>query len=197
MNFHIISLFPEIFDFNQILINGKPISLEILDIFERPSWLASKLSIRKQSNVHGDLTIENILILPTSGSMKPWFLIDPNPINMFSSPLIDYAKLFQSLHFGYEALNRNFQSSFRGDILSIHLHKSTQYRLLYQFLVQHVVDNFGEKTLKETYLHEIILYLRLIPYQARKDINRALGFFGVLCLLVLEFRESYPGDFND
>ena len=49
----------------------------------------------------------------------------------------------------------------------------------------------------EIYLHEIVNYLRLIPYQARKDVKRAYAFFGVLCLLVLEFRDKYPEAFDD
>ncbi len=190
-------LFPEIFELNRIFINERPIQLGIFERFDSSSWVASELTIRKQSKVHGDLTIENILISPGLNDAKNWFLIDPNPINIFSSPLIDFAKLFQSLHLGYEALNRNFHCSLREDMLSVHLHRSSQYKQLYQFLIQYVVRNFSAQTLKEIYLHEIILYLRLIPYQARRDTNRALGFFGVLSLLLLEFQDNFPESFND
>lgn len=190
-------IIPEIFEMKTLVVNDRQFDMRLFSIFDNCSWLANLLTIRRQSTVHGDLTIENILINSNPGNKFDWFLIDPNPNNLFSSPFIDYAKLFQSLHLGYEALNKNCQSYLIGNKLSIHIHRSSQYKKLYESLVRHIALTYGQLALREIYLHELILFMRLIPYQARKDVRRAYVFFGVLCLLLLEFRDNYPECFDD
>ena len=53
------------------------------------------------SDIHGDLTIENIICIT---GKNDFYIIDPNTGNLHDSPNLDYAKLLQSLHGGYEFL---------------------------------------------------------------------------------------------
>lgn len=46
--------------------------------------------------------------------------------------------------------------------------------------------------MQQVYLHELVNYLRLIPYQLRANREAGLAFFGGLCLLVREFQIAYP-----
>ena len=188
---------PEFFEKEFIKINNKEINIGMICKFSDPVWLKAQLSDFRQSEVHGDLTIENIILRGGSEAAKSWLLIDPNPNNGFSSPLLDYSKLFQSLHLGYEALNRAPQSAFIGGNFTVHLHTSHQYNELYSFLVGHLRSRFGEEALREIYFHEIVNYFRLFHYQLRRDQKRGIAFFTVLCILIQEFNERYSGALND
>ena len=86
------------------LINGDRFTLADWDRLLDREWLAAELSCRDVTSIHGDLTIDNIIICPERD--PGWYLIDANPGNLFDSELIDWAKLMQSLHLGYETLNR-------------------------------------------------------------------------------------------
>ena len=56
------------------------------------------------SDIHGDLTIENLICRRESEKEKDYYIIDPNTGNVHDSPNLDYSKLLQSLHGGYEFL---------------------------------------------------------------------------------------------
>jgi uncharacterized protein (TIRG00374 family) len=186
--------FVDIFELASIEINGIRFELKTLDILTCPDWLADQLTDRRQAVIHGDLTIENIMIDQTREA--GWFLIDPNPVNTFQSPFIDYAKLMQSLHLGYEALHEAPRAKLSGDRLRVSLHRSYQYSAIYDHYITELRDRFGEDGFKQILLHEWINYLRLIPYQLRGSREAGLAFFGCLCLLVAEFRFAYPEDFR-
>jgi hypothetical protein len=182
---------PEFFDKEVIRVNNKEMDIRAISKFSDLVWLERFISDFGQSEIHGDLTIENIILSGGSEVAKSWILIDPNPHAGFSSPLLDYSKLFQSLHLGYEALNRAPQSGFVNGSFTLHLHKSHQYTELYLFVVDYLRSCYGENILKEIYFHEIINYFRLVPYQLRKDRKRGIAFFAALCILIQEFNEQY------
>ncbi len=54
------------------------------------------------AHVHGDLTIDNILV---DDATDDFLLIDPSDDNQMRGPLIDAARMMQSLVYGYEFLN--------------------------------------------------------------------------------------------
>ena len=54
--------------------------------------------------IHGDLTIENIICTREEKGDDDFYIIDPNTGNIHDSPNLDYGKLLQSLHGGYEFL---------------------------------------------------------------------------------------------
>jgi hypothetical protein len=57
-------------------------------------------------------------------------------------------------------------------------------------LVEFLVNHYGEIGLVETKLHEITDYLRLIPYQSKKNKDRGKLFSFALGLLLIEFNEN-------
>ncbi len=61
--------------------------------------IAGELARFQLSEVHGDLTIDNLLVSDTA-----FLIIDPNDENGISDLTVDIAKLYQSLHSGYEFL---------------------------------------------------------------------------------------------
>lgn len=199
-NFSIIKEeFQDIISDGIIVLNGEPFDTLALSLFEDMNWFVSKLSDRRQSVIHGDLTIENIMLLPnSSGGRKPesWFLIDPNPVNGFQSPLIDYAKIMQSLHLGYEALHKRPKASYSEGQLTVGVHRSFQYDALFNEATDQLTADLGEEGMKQVFIHEWINYLRLIPYQLRHSREAGLAFFGCLCLLLRNFERRYPGELS-
>ena len=184
---------PEYFEMPAFDLNGNTFSTTSLSAFRQPDWLSGKFLERRQAIIHGDLTIENIMVMPGAGG-HDWFLIDPNPGNILESPFIDFAKLLQSLHLGYEAIHREPRHSFAGGRFAVSIHRSVQYNTLFEFVLETLRARFGDSGVQQILLHEIVNYLRLIPHQLARSRSAGATFFGCLCILVREYRERYPGD---
>ena len=163
-------------------INGKRLSLDAWDRLLDPAWLMAQVENRGVSTVHGDLTIENIIVAPDRA--PGWYIIDPNSENTFDSPLIDWAKLMQSLHLGYEGLNRSFGVRLSDREIMLPVTKSAAYSELHTHLEALISRYRGPDALREVYFHELINYLRLTPYKFRHSEQKGLCFFACTSLLL-------------
>jgi len=191
-NFQLIrNALPELFAQEAFCVNGREIRLETICRFASVDALAPKMKLRGTSIIHGDLTIENMIFDP--GHAKGWFLIDPNPGNIFESPLLDYAKLFQSLHLGYESLNRNNPCNYSASGIEFLNPRTLYYEALFGQMCGWIKTRFGSEAYREIRLHEIIHYFRLIPYKIRKSPHAGMLFFGCLCLLIDRYEEEFGG----
>jgi hypothetical protein len=169
-------------------INGKTYHLSDWDCLKDINWLTTQVHQLGTSIIHGDLTIENIIVTPEQKA--GFYIIDPNPDNIFNTPLIDLAKLMQSLHLGYESLNRggNF-CSITEDAIELILTRSDAYSGLHTHFEQLIIQQYSIDTLKEVYFHELINYLRLTPYKIRKDPQKGLTFFACTSILLARYLE--------
>lgn len=170
-------------------INGLAHNWSAWNLLTDPIWLASQVRQRGTTSIHGDLTIENIIIAPTLPDGL--YLIDPNPENIFDTPLIDWAKLMQSLHLGYEALNRGVAFTASAGALTLPDSRSEAYADLHRMLESEICVRFGEDGLRETYFHEIINYLRLTTYKMRQSPERGLAFFAATALLLQRYQARF------
>lgn len=170
-------------------INGTAYDFAQWQLLYDRDWLHSQVRDRRSSLVHGDLTIENIIVAPNERA--GFYIIDPNPDNIFNSPLIDWAKLMQSLHLGYETLNRGLSCKLSDGRILLSSARSDVYGDLYALLEKELTTRFGEDCLREIYFHEIANYLRLIPYKIRKDPMRGLGFFACANILLAQYVKRY------
>jgi hypothetical protein len=152
-------------------------------------WLSAQIRDRRVAAIHGDLTIENIIIAPNHPG--GFYLIDPNPENIFNSPLIDWAKLMQSLHLGYESLNHGAACRRSDSGLVLATMRSHDYAELHAMLEREIVSRFGEDGLREVYFHEIVNYLRLTPYKIRQNQTRGLAFFACTAILLGRYFERW------
>lgn len=132
-------------------------------------WCIDQIQWHVESKIHGDLTIENVMI-----HGKEFFLIDPNPNNILDTPLLDWAKLMQSLHSGYE-------------FMKIDGKYSKEYKRLHEILCFFIRSNYDKHVLKEVYFHEIVHFIRLIPYKIRKDPQNLARYEIILNHLVEEY----------
>lgn len=140
----------------------------------------------KYSVIHGDLTTENIICNNNS-----FYLIDPNPDNIHNSPSLDYGKMLQSIHGGYEFLmNTKEVSAFKNSINFMYL-KSSAYNQLHEMMHKYMLENFGYNLTKSIYFHEIIHWLRLLPYKLNKDKNKAIMFYAGLLMVLQDIETEF------
>jgi hypothetical protein len=97
----------------------------------------------------------------------------------------------QSLHLGYETLNRGIQCTQDGASLRLAAARSQAYAELHGDLEARIVAELGEDGLREVYFHEIVHYLRLTTYKIRQSRTRGLGFFACTSLLLRQYRERW------
>jgi hypothetical protein len=168
-------------------INGAAYTLDEWECLLDPAWLRAQISRRGTATIHGDLTIENIIV---SAEAPGWYLIDPNPVNLFDTPMIDWAKLMQSLNLGYETMNRGNVCTVNGAALRLVLTRSNAYAILYEHLCARLRSQVGVDGMREIAFHEIVNYLRLIPYKIRSAPQKGLAFFACASVLLRRYRES-------
>jgi Lysylphosphatidylglycerol synthase TM region/Phosphotransferase enzyme family len=171
------------------VINGKSYDFEAWERLLDASWLAGQIRDRTTSCVHGDLTIENIVIAP--GYPLGFFIIDPNSENIFDSPLIDWAKLMQSLHLGYETLNQGITCTIEDNVVRLADKRSQTYAQLHRLLEAEACARLGPDALREIYFHEIVNYLRLTSYKIRQSPTRGFGFFACTTILLDRYCERF------
>lgn len=174
---------------NHYRLNDADYSLDDWTYLRDINWLHSQLKDRRITQIHGDLTIENIIVDPTQPS--GWYLIDPNPGNLFDSPFIDWAKLRQSLHLGYEGLNKGANCHWTGSELSIALTRSHAYDQLHAMVEDSLTVRLGKEAHREIRFHELVNYLRLTPYKIRQDSAKGLAFFACTSILLRQYLEDY------
>lgn len=182
------SFFSELFNNGFITIQNERIALDEWNSFLDYTWFIDQLYNFDTTVIHGDFTIENIII-GYSANIS-WFAIDPNPENIFNSPLIDWSKLMQSLNLGYEKLNKGIPFEYNDSTLKIDLSTSESYQAMHTRYCEFIVQNFGPEFLKAVYFYEIICYLRLLPYKIKHQSTNAIVFFGCVCLLIRNYHLS-------
>lgn len=169
-------------------INGEAHRLDDWDCLLDMDWLRAQLRSRESAVIHGDLTIENIIVCPERP--RGWYLIDPNPQNVLDSPLIDWAKLMQSLNLGYEGLNRGGTATVHGGAIHLALTRSHAYAQLDACLGELLRGRLGPDRMREVAFHEIVNYLRLTPYKIRRAPQKGLAFFACAAILLRRYRET-------
>ncbi|MDE1154579.1 MAG: lysylphosphatidylglycerol synthase domain-containing protein [Acidobacteriaceae bacterium] len=170
-------------------LNNQTYSLEDWEHLLDTAWLRAQIRDRRIASIHGDLTIENIIVSPTHA--RGWYIIDPNPGNLFESPLIDWAKLMQSLHLGYEGLNRAGSSVWKGNQLYLSLTRSHIYNELHDAYSSVLREMLGPDAAREVAFHELVNYLRLVPYKISQSQAKGLTFFACTSILLREYLAQY------
>jgi hypothetical protein len=182
---------------DEYTINGAAHRLSDWDCLLDLDWLRAQVRRRDTAVIHGDLTIENVIVCPERP--RGWYLIDPNPENVLDTPLIDWAKLMQSLDLGYEGLNRGGTATVRRDgdgaaQISLAFTKSSAYARLEQSLTGELRAQLGPDGMREVAFHELVNYLRLTPYKIRHARHKAPVFFACTAVLLRRYRDTYGDD---
>lgn len=174
------SILSDILAYREVYVNGvRYDNLSQYEAFFDACYLTDVFSGSPVCDIHGDMTIENIIC-----NKDGYYLIDPNTGNILESPYLDFGKLFQSLHGGYEFLMRVRDVSVKENHIDFTLIRSSAYDALFQYLLQYIKDTYGGLVLQQVFYHEIIHWLRLMPYKLNHLGERALIFYaGMLIVL--------------
>ncbi|MBI5468699.1 MAG: flippase-like domain-containing protein [Deltaproteobacteria bacterium] len=170
--------------FEQIEINGlrydnfHTILQKIMDSKE----MIDELSRFRECQIHGDLTVDNIIV-----SEGKFILLDPNDENTISDPVVDIAKLYQSLHSGYEFLCSIEDIRVDNDRVSFNEQISTRYQNLFQSLDRKMRRDLAPKEYRSIFFHEGVHYCRMLPYKARLNEKTLPLFYSIGVRLFNEY----------
>ena len=183
--------------YDEVIINGKAYkNLSYYLKYLSKEYLYNIFKDDIYSDIHGDLTIENIICnLNMTDKKEKYYIIDPNSNNINDSANLDYAKILQSIHGGYEFMMRTYDVSIEENQINFLFTKSQAYFYLYKKLNEYMNLNFEKEKIRSIYFHEIIHWLRLLPYKLKKDGKRALIFYSGLLMVLNDIIEKY-GDRN-
>lgn len=172
-----------------LIINGKPYpNLKKYKKYFTKSYLEKVFENDVITDIHGDFTIENIIINKNS-----FYIIDPNTGNVLDSPNLDYAKLLQSLHGGYEFLMNTKNIEVEENRINFLSSKSLVYEKIYKKYDEYLYQKFSLDVVKSIYFHEIIHWLRLMPYKIEKNGERQVLFYAGLLMVMNDVIERFGG----
>lgn len=180
----------DLFSYDTLIINGKSYkNLQQFECNEKNMFdHQNLLRIFKNdsySDIHGDLTIENIICLNDEPDFSnAYYIIDPNTGNIHNSQFLDYGKLLQSLHGGYEFMMMTKAVTVTNNRIDFMYTRSSVYDEMFEFFRQYLFDNFSEDEVSSIFHHEIIHWLRLMPYKLKKDKKRAAMFYAGLVMVI-------------
>ena len=182
--------------YDEVIINGKSYkNLSYYLKYLSKEYLYNIFKDDIYSDIHGDLTIENIICNLNTMEEK-YYIIDPNSGNINNSANLDYAKILQSIHGGYEFMMRTYDISIEENQINFLFTKSQAYFYLYKKINEYMNLKFKKEKIRSIYFHEIVHWLRLMPYKLKKDGKRALIFYSGL-LMVLDDVITMYGEKNE
>lgn len=168
----------ELYNYEIVYINGRPYkNLCELEKYLETDYLFKVFQDDFYTEIHGDLTVENIICTENEEYQSGFYFIDPNTGNIHDSPFLDYAKLLQSLHGGYEFLMKTKNVSITQNHISFLHTRSQAYDEIFSFYLSYLTERFTHNELKSIFFHEIVHWLRLMPYKIEKNGKRAVLFY--------------------
>lgn len=183
--------------YDEIIINGRAYkNLKYYLGYLSKEYLYEIFKNDIYSELHGDLTIENIVCTRGEDGEDSFYIIDPNTGNIHDSPNLDYGKLLQSIHGGYEFMMKTYEINVEENKINFLFTKSHTYVYFFEKLNEYMNLKFDKETVRSIYFHEIIHWLRLLPYKIKIDKERVLMFYSGLLMILHDVIEMY-GDENE
>ncbi|ETT50051.1 hypothetical protein C162_12471 [Paenibacillus sp. FSL R7-269] len=174
-----------LYEYETIIINGQQYkNLYALEDFLQEDYLTDVFKDDIYTEIHGDLTIENIICVEDTNFKPNFYLIDPNTGNVHDSPNLDYAKLMQSLHGGYEFLMKTQSITVSKNEINFLFTRSQAYNSMFSFYFNYLNEKFTKRQIRSIFFHEIVHWLRLMPYKIEKNGKRALLFYAGLIIVM-------------
>ena len=189
------ALFRELSQYDAVFINGVQYpNLRYYEPFLREECLLRIFRDDPCSVIHGDLTVENIICTDILEERAKFYLIDPNTGNIHNSASMDLGKILQSIHGRYEFFTLVRDVSVSENRINFLFTDSSVYAELHRRLRDYVRRTFGEKMVRSMYFHEIIHWIRLMPYKIEKDEKRAFLYYAGMLMVMDEVIKMYAAD---
>ncbi len=173
----------------KININGNTHTnlVHIIEKIKKHKQAMKELSLYNETQIHGDLTIDNLIVSDKGDFM----VIDPNNENQVSSPVVDFGKLYQSLHSGYEFLIQLEQCQINGNTVNYEDAKSQKYEEIFKNLDAKLKESLKPEDYRAILFHEAVHYCRMLTYRANINPQTVAVFYGTAVKLFNEFLEQY------
>ena len=146
---------------------------------------------RSSARIHGDLTVDNLLV---HRDLAQPVIIDPSDDNQLSGPVIDIARHLQSLVGGYEFLNQletppiiTIDPTGKiGEISYVDM-RSTRYDEIYMWSMEILQSRLIQVEINSLPFHVGLLFGRMLPHRVRVNAKTAPIYFAKS----LEFLNQY------
>ena len=107
------------------------------------------------------------------------------------SPCLEYGKLLQSLHGKYEFVEQSDDTVIDGANMDLSLEPSQQYKDLYLALRDRMFMELTPEDVRSSYYHELVHWLRLIPYKIRKKPQSAPRHYAAFIIAMNDIYDMY------
>ena len=185
----------DLFEAPKLCINGiefDGFKILLNKVLNSSDTMASLSRINSSERIHGDITIDNVLV----DGLGEFVIIDPSDDNVFSGPFLDAARTMQSLKYGYEFLIRDsgpVKISTKQNVPTIDFtaYQSVQYGALQLFFLKELVPKIlTTEDLLNLDFHIAVLYFRMLPHQNRISKNLSIKFFATGIMALSQFVET-------
>ncbi len=161
--------------------------LQVIDRIRRHKAALQELATYRESAIHGDLTIDNLIV----SSEGDFLVIDPNDENQVSAPVVDYGKLYQSLHSGYEFLIQLKKCEVEGNKINFEDSTSHKYADVFDKTDGLLRNNLTKEEYHTILFHEAVHYCRMLTYRVNINPDTVAVFYGTAVKLFNEFIGQY------
>ncbi|MDB5178147.1 MAG: hypothetical protein JWN01_90 [Patescibacteria group bacterium] len=179
-------------EYDTLVINGK----EYQNIHQvmrkiranKAAW--HDLSTYRESLIHGDVTIDNILASPKDHTFK---IIDPAPDqNEIAGPVFDFGRQYQSLGYGYEFLCRDdARTPAVGNTIRYEDSISASYRDLQDHFRSMAKNMLEPEEYRAMMFHTAILYSRVLAHRVHINPANVPKFYAVSVRAFNDFLAQY------
>lgn len=180
-----------------VVINGvkyKNFYQILEDILNSEEIIYELSQVRQSSQIHGDLTIDNILV---SNKCDP-VIIDPSDDNPICAPLLDYSRLLQSLMGGYEFLNletnppnAGWNSKHSCFEIRFNDFKSSKYAELSDFVIYESKSFLTEEEFRSINFHVGLFFGRMLTHRVRINPETSLIYLSKSIQFLNNFFNSF------
>lgn len=179
----------QLVSYKKIRVNGQDYEniLQVVDKIKNNPVIIDELASYDETLIHGDLTIDNIVV----NSSGDFFVLDPNNENQISAAVVDYGKLYQSLHSGYEFMIGLDICDIRGNAVNFEESVSKRYGEVFAELDNQLKQVLSPAAYRSILFHEAVHYCRMLTYRANINPNTVAVFYANAVKLFNEFLAQY------
>ncbi|THG30838.1 lysylphosphatidylglycerol synthase domain-containing protein [Naasia lichenicola] len=185
----------------QIVVNGKTLdnfAQVMRRIQDHPDAWPDLAVYRESAAIHGDLTIDNILV---DAAVDDILIIDPSDDNQIRGPIIDFARHMQSLRFGYEFLNADEsavpleQDPTGLPSVSYRNARSSRYADLTEHMQTELMPRYLSAAEQRAVLFHVgLFYARMLTHRVVINPATVLKYYAVAVEALNQFIEQYPSE---
>lgn len=139
----------------------------------------------KETFVHGNLTLENILI-----NKNKIIFIDPYEENYVDTLLNDFSQILQSCNSNYELLNKSKFKILKNKVI-VRFNPSFNMKNFNKLFKEYLKKNFSFNEIMLIRAFEVTQFIRMIPFKLAINKPKALLFYALACKLLDELKYDY------